>query len=131
MVIKRGSVLGRLPEKRYFKIGEVSRLTGLEPHTIRYWESEFPQLDPLRVGSKQRLYRPEDLSLLKTIARLLHQERYTIAGARRKLAERPSGPEPEPQEPALLTEPERPETGPGQLLAEISRELKDILRVLS
>jgi len=123
--------LGRIGDKRYFKIGEVSKLTGLEPHTIRYWESEFPQLRPLRVGSKQRLYRPEDLDLLKTIHQLVHQEKYTIAGARRRLAQATPAPAVPVEAPVLWPDLDEPAAEPGALLAEIGRELRDILKVLS
>ena len=78
---------GAFPQKRYFRIGEVSRLTDLEPHVIRYWEKEFHRLKPLRADSRQRLYTQEDVRLILEIRRLLHEERYTIAGARKRLAE--------------------------------------------
>ena len=83
----------RIPEKRYFRIGEVSALTQLEPHVIRYWEKEFPSLRPLRADSRQRLYSRDDVRLIMDIRRLLHEERYTIAGARRRLmGQEPEGP---------------------------------------
>jgi len=123
--------LGRIGEKRYFKIGEVSKLTGLEPHTIRYWESEFPQLRPLRVGSKQRLYRPQDLDLLKAIQQLVHQEKYTIAGARLQLAQAPPAPAGPEEAPSLWPDLDKPAAESGALLAEIGQELRDILKVLS
>lgn len=76
-----------IPKKRYFRIGEVSKLVGVEPHVIRYWETEFDNLSPTRAGSKQRLYTREDVTLLMRIERLLHVEKYTIAGAKLKLVE--------------------------------------------
>lgn len=76
-----------IPKKRYFRIGEVSKLVGVEPHVIRYWETEFDNLSPTRAGSKQRLYTREDVTLLLRIERLLHIEKYTIAGAKLKLVE--------------------------------------------
>ena len=75
-----------IPDKKYFRIGEVSRLTGLEPHVIRYWEKEFPRLRPVRADSRQRLYSREDILLIMNIRRLVHEERYTIAGAKKRLA---------------------------------------------
>ena len=80
-----------IPNKRYFRIGEVSKLVGVEPHVIRYWETEFDNLSPTRAGSKQRLYTREDVTLLLRIERLLHVEKYTIAGAKLKLADRDQG----------------------------------------
>ncbi|HID97028.1 MAG TPA: MerR family transcriptional regulator [Thermodesulfobacteriaceae bacterium] len=70
--------------KKYYRIGEVSRLTGIEPHVLRYWEGEFRQIRPHRVA-RQRLYRHEDVEIIKRIKVLLHEEGYTIAGARKFL----------------------------------------------
>ena len=74
------------PDKFYYRIGEVSRITGLKPHVLRYWEKEF-NLHPRTRGSPQRRYRREDIERLLTIKKLLHDERYTIAGARKRLQE--------------------------------------------
>lgn len=74
----------RIPDKLYFRIGEVAGLIGVDAHVLRYWESEF-SLRPHRSSSGQRLYRKQDLSKFMRIRRLLHDEGYTIAGARRIL----------------------------------------------
>ena len=74
-----------IPQKPYFRIGEVSRLTGVKPYVLRYWESEFPSVAPTKTRANQRLYRREDVERILTIKRLLYTERYTIAGARAKL----------------------------------------------
>jgi DNA-binding transcriptional MerR regulator len=74
-----------LPDKLYYKIGEVSELTGIESHVLRYWESEFKVLRPHRAGSKQRLYRRADVETIFEIKRLLYDEGFTIAGARKVL----------------------------------------------
>ncbi len=74
-----------LPDKLYYRIGEVAQLVGVDSHVLRYWESEF-QMKPHRSASGQRLYRKEDLSQFLRIRHLLHDEGYTIAGARRVLA---------------------------------------------
>jgi DNA-binding transcriptional MerR regulator len=73
--------------KRYYRIGEVSRITGVKPYVLRYWESEFKWMAPAKSRSKQRLYRRRDIDVIQLIKRLLHEERYTIAGARKKLRE--------------------------------------------
>lgn len=73
--------------KLYYKIGEISRMTGLKPHVLRYWESEFRWMSPAKSRSKQRLYRKRDIEIIELIKRLLYEERYTIAGARKKLQE--------------------------------------------
>ncbi|HEY6012302.1 MAG TPA: MerR family transcriptional regulator [Nitrospirota bacterium] len=73
------------PSKLFYRIGEVSRLTGLEPYVLRYWETEFPQIKPDKGKSKQRLYRQKDLDSILQIKQMLYKDGYTIAGARKKL----------------------------------------------
>lgn len=80
-----GSV--RIPDKLFFRIGEVSRLTGVRPYVLRFWESEFPSLQPKKSGTGQRLYRKRDIQMVLRIKELLYRDRFTIAGAKRKLAE--------------------------------------------
>ncbi len=77
-----------VPDRLYFRIGEVSSITGVPPYVLRYWESEFPALQPRKSGGGQRLYRKRDVALILEIKKLLYQERYTVAGARRRLTER-------------------------------------------
>src|SRR5216683_6656008 len=74
-------------EKDLYRIGEVSRLTQLKPFVLRYWESEFPMLEPVKSASGHRLYRQEDVAMVLKIKRLLYDEGFTIAGARRHLRE--------------------------------------------
>lgn len=76
----------QIPDKIYFRIGEVSSLVGVEPHVLRYWESEFKMVRPRRANSNQRLYRRKDVEALIVIRELLHNQGYTISGARRFLA---------------------------------------------
>ncbi len=73
------------PSKLFYRIGEVSRLAGLEPYVLRYWETEFPQIKPGKSSSGQRLYRKKDLDNILQIKQLLYEEGYTISGARKKL----------------------------------------------
>ncbi len=75
-----------IPDKLYFRIGEVADLVGVEAHVLRYWESEF-RLRPARSNSGQRLYRKSDLARFLRVRQLLHEEGYTIAGARKLLLE--------------------------------------------
>ena len=75
-----------IPDKLYFKIGEVSKLAGVAPHVLRYWESEFKAIKPKRAISNQRMYKREDVELILKIKTLLHDEGYTISGARNYLA---------------------------------------------
>ena len=72
-----------IPDRVYFRIGEVSNLVGVDPHVLRYWETEFTIIKPRRAKSKQRLYRRKDVENLLLIKTLLHDEGYTIAGARK------------------------------------------------
>jgi len=72
-------------ERLYYRIGEVSRLTGLKPHVLRYWESEFRVIRPHKGGSSQRLYRKKDLELILKIKKLLYEDGFTIAGAKKKI----------------------------------------------
>jgi DNA-binding transcriptional MerR regulator len=70
---------------RLYRIGEVSRMTELKPFVLRYWETEFPMLEPVKSASGHRLYRAEDVNMVRKIKRLLYDEGFTIAGARRHL----------------------------------------------
>jgi DNA-binding transcriptional MerR regulator len=78
-----------IPEKDLFRIGEVSRLTATKSFVLRYWESEFPMLQPVKSPSGHRLYRREDIETVLKIKRLLYEEGFTIAGARKHLSELP------------------------------------------
>jgi len=71
-----------IPDKLFFKIGEVSKLADVAPHTVRYWESEFSQIKPNRTKSGQRLYRQEDVKIILKIKDLLHNQGFTTEGAR-------------------------------------------------
>ena len=75
----------QLPDKLYFKIGEVAAIVGVQAYVLRYWESEFSVIRPSKTRSKHRLYRRRDVETLLQIKRLLHDERFTIEGARRRL----------------------------------------------
>src|SRR5918995_2333307 len=76
-----------LPDKIYFKIGEVSEIVGVEPYVLRYWETEFDVLKPSKAPSRHRLYKKRDVQLLLDIKRLLYTDGFTIEGARKKLRE--------------------------------------------
>ena len=80
------------PRKMFYRINEVSRITAIKPYVLRYWETEFPQLEPGKDSSDQRRYRSTDIDLVFEIKRLLYEEKFTIAGARRHLQSRPSQP---------------------------------------
>ncbi|UQZ89042.1 MerR family transcriptional regulator [Deltaproteobacteria bacterium Smac51] len=76
------------PEQIFFKISELSELLGVESHVLRFWEKEFSQIRPMKMGPRKRLYRRKDLETFQKIKRLLYEDRFTIAGAKKRL-ERP------------------------------------------
>jgi DNA-binding transcriptional MerR regulator len=113
-----------IPDKLYFKIGEVSELLGVEPYVLRYWESEFPVLSPKKSGTGHRLYRRKDVELLLRIKHLLRDKRYTIEGARQSLHAEAKAPK---RRAPKLAQQELFSVDP---LPEIRRELADILQIL-
>jgi DNA-binding transcriptional MerR regulator len=113
-----------LPDKIYFKIGEVSEIVGVEPYVLRYWETEFPALKPSKSRSQQRMYRKRDVELLLKIKNLLYEDMYTIAGAKKQLTrsgEKSSSPQ------MSLTLPDNTNAG---LLKKIEKELKDLSKLV-
>jgi DNA-binding transcriptional MerR regulator len=113
-----------IPEKLYYKIGEVSQITGVEPYVLRYWESEFKIVSPVRTNSKQRLYRKRDLELILEIKRLLYEERFTIAGAKKRLKSLKAW---RNQQPRV----ERPGQDFQNVLLKIKKELEDLRGILN
>jgi DNA-binding transcriptional MerR regulator len=116
-----------IPNKLYFKIGEVSELLGVEPYVLRYWETEFPVLSPKKSGTGHRLYRRKDVELLLRIKHLLRDKRYTIEGARQSLQAEARAPKPPKPRSAKVAQQELFAVDP---LPEIRRELADILEML-
>src|SRR5258707_1127647 len=114
-----------IPDKLYFRIGEVSRLAGIKPYVLRFWESEFPGLGPKKSGTGHRLYRRKDVEMVLEIKRLLYDKRYTIEGARKMLDRRTRS---EPLKSAgPKTEPSQRELFAGSpVLDEIRKELTAI-----
>ena len=104
----------RIPDdKRYFRIGEASRIIGVEPYVLRYWENEFSQVRPRRADSNQRTYQKKDLETLLQIKNLLYDQKMTIEGARRRLRQEKGMPQDQ------------------QVLLEMKKTLQEILEVLS
>jgi DNA-binding transcriptional MerR regulator len=81
----------RLPTREFYSIGEVCRTLRLKPHVLRYWETQFDALSPAKNRSGNRVYRSDDLELIALIQRLVHEEKYTIEGARHRLEEMRAG----------------------------------------
>jgi DNA-binding transcriptional MerR regulator len=100
-----------IPDKLYFRIGEVSRITGVKPSVLRFWETEFPQLHPKKSGTNQRLYRRKDVETVLAIKHLLWEKRFTIEGARAALAEQRQA---RRQERAVAPAPEAPQAPPAE-----------------
>src|SRR5436853_5126989 len=88
-VVQPDSEAPEIPDKLYFRIGDVSRLAGIKPYVLRFWESEFGTLGPKKSGTGHRLYRRKDVELVLEIKRLLYEKRFTIEGARKILETKP------------------------------------------
>lgn len=130
---RSGETTQPIPDKLYFRIGEVAKLCGVEAYVLRFWESEFPQLKPNKGGTGQRLYRKREVELALRIKNLLYNEGYTIAGARQIFAS-------EQREPRKKSQPELPiqrESGKEQSanldnrLKKLRSEVMELLGILS
>ena len=117
-----------IPNKLYFRIGEVAKLAGIKPYVLRFWESEFSGLGPKKSGTGQRLYRRKDVELVLEIKRLLYEKRFTIEGARKML-------EAKPKREAVKREAPRRQadlfSNTYALYQEVRRELSEILDLLN
>jgi DNA-binding transcriptional MerR regulator len=117
----------QIPNKLFFKIGEVCEITDTQPYVLRYWESEFPALAPAKNSSGQRIYRRRDIETVLRIKQLLYEEGFTIAGAKKRLESELAGrvvtPTPEAQAP--------PGDDQGRaVLREVRQQLREILTLL-
>ncbi len=112
-----------IPDKLYFKIGEASKITGVEPYILRYWEAEFKLVKPFRTKTNQRLYRKKDVESILKIKKMLYEDKFTIAGAKRKLKD------PNIQEKQLQLD--LPPQRYMDILSEIKNELEQLRDFLS
>jgi DNA-binding transcriptional MerR regulator len=143
-----------IPNKLFFKIGEVCEITDTQPYVLRYWESEFPALAPAKNSSGQRIYRRRDIETVLRIKQLLYEEGFTIAGAKKRLEAEMSGraptpqhtpsntpiptpsnapasaPAPAPSTPNPAPAPARDEQGRA-IMAEVREQLREILTLLN
>jgi len=103
----------KIPDKLYFKIGEVSKISGLPSHVLRFWESEFKRIKPRRTASGQRSYTQKDVAMILEIQHLLHEKKFTIEGARKYLSSRT-----------------RPESDDSNFLENLKKELTSIRDLL-
>lgn len=131
----------QIPNKLFFKIGEVCEITDTQPYVLRYWESEFPALAPAKNSSGQRIYRRKDIETVLRIKQLLYEEGFTIAGAKKRLETEQSGRGATPSAMASLPEtvvtnvevPAEPDPGADQMravLLEVRDHLRGILTLL-
>jgi DNA-binding transcriptional MerR regulator len=127
---KRALDQPQIPDRLYFKIGDVARICEVETYVLRFWETQFPQLKPNKSGTGQRLYRRRDVELALEIKRLVHTEGYTLAGARQVLEQAHHRPEPQPNLPLEAAEstPQRDSVAAtvGHALSEL-REIAGLL----
>lgn len=126
--------LTEIPDKLYFRIGEVSRLAGIKPYVLRFWETEFSSLGPKKSGKGHRLYRRKDVELVLEIKRLLYDKRYTIEGARKFLESRTrEAPAKAPD--GAAKKPKRTQgdlfSDPSRAVEQIRKELAEILEILA
>ena len=120
-----------IPDKLYFRIGEVAKLAGIKPYVLRFWESEFGGLGPRKSGTGHRLYRRKDVELVFEIKRLLYERRFTIAGAKKVLASRPEKPEkPSTCGPAEPLQGELFPLSRSPVMQDVRRELRELLSLL-
>lgn len=117
-----------IPDKLYFRIGEVARLAGIKPYVLRFWETEFPSLGPRKTGTGHRLYRRKDVELVLEIKRLLYEKRFTIEGARKFLEAEGKSETPRGSKAAKTQGDLFPESGP--LLDLLRKELTAIAKIL-
>ncbi len=123
------------PTKLYYKIGDVCGILGVEAHVLRFWETEFPELSPPKNKKGQRTYRPKDIELLLRIKKLLYEEGFTIAGARRQLAAGKGGTAPAaaPLQTRRKTRrkvAEKSVAPPSDHISKVREELQNILTLL-
>ena len=122
-----------IPDRLFFRIGDVSELAGVESYVLRFWETEFPTLAPKKASNGQRQYRRKDVETVLEIKRLLYDEGYTITGARKALRQRSKRKRPSPA--PSKRQPSLPFTlrskVPSEALAPIKKELRDILSLLA
>ena len=122
----------QIPDKLYFKIGEVADLTGVKPHVLRYWEAEIAAIRPTKNRHQQRLYRRRDIELILRLKDLLYNQGYTVAGARKSLRRKPADEVPVPRQVPQAAAALPPAAAGGQLVlplgSGIDRRLLDELR---
>jgi DNA-binding transcriptional MerR regulator len=123
-----------IPEKLFFRIGEVCDLIKVQPHVLRYWETEFPMLSPQKNRAGQRVYRRKDVEMVLRIRNLLYEEKFTIAGAKKRLQDEIKGGSPRARAADNVAAEEkadpRPASAPDSSLAATSPQARRVLRMI-
>ena len=119
-----------IPNKLYFRIGEVAKLAGIKPYVLRFWESEFNGLGPKKSGTGHRLYRRKDVEMVLEIKRLLYEKRFTIEGARKVLESKPKRTEAAAKPVAVPRRQAELFSGSPAFYQELKKELSEILAIL-
>ncbi len=134
---KRAVEIPTIPDRLYFKIGDVARLLKVEPYVLRFWESQFPQLKPNKSGTGQRLYRKRDVEVAVEIKRLVYGEGYTLSGARQVLGQQRKSEAPAAHATEIAA---KPPTGKAstvkrdkvaEVIGRVRTELREIVGVLA
>lgn len=120
--MRKDFVQPNIPDRMYFKIGEVSEITGVEPYVLRYWETEFELIKPQKSKAKQRVYEKKDIENILLIKRLLWKERYSIEGARQRIKEI--------KKTERVSRAAESKTPQAQKLRRVKNELKDLIQFL-
>jgi DNA-binding transcriptional MerR regulator len=140
---KRAVISPSIPDRLYFKIGDVARICELETYVLRFWETQFPQLKPNKSGTGQRLYRRREVELALDIKRLVHAEGYTLAGARQALdqghrhtaskpgRQRDLQPDTQSRLPLAATSPSQHSDAIAAAISQIRAELREIAGMLA
>jgi DNA-binding transcriptional MerR regulator len=123
-----------IPNRLYFRIGDVARICGVEPYVLRFWETQFPALKPNKGGTGQRLYRRREVELAVRIKQLVHHEGYTLAGARQALESAPRTSAAQGKQGKLALNPDQAQKRLESAVAVVGRvraELRDLARQLA
>ncbi|MGC1463638.1 MAG: MerR family transcriptional regulator [Terracidiphilus sp.] len=128
---KRAFESPSIPDRLYFKIGDVARICEVETYVLRFWESQFPQLKPNKSGTGQRLYRKRDVELALEIKRLVHAEGYTLAGARQTLDQAHRRREPAPTSQPGAGDPSKRLDSVAATIGHARAELREIAGMLT
>jgi len=120
----------QIPDREEFKIGEVCEMVGVKPFVLRYWETEFSELAPAKGAGGQRTYTRRDVELILRIKELLYEERFTVAGAKKRLSEEVAVKKPKAKAPRLDSPPPDQVEKARRVVADIRRELEAVIGLL-